>query len=104
MSAPYLDMSFQSLGSTYESRTESSKIPDPSNPNFLQRIVLEVKLPEKSTFAAPLALKVHDVRLGGFLKPIVAVGAVEMETKIPWCLDTYVQVDIYELRLGTSTQ
>ena len=90
MAAPFLEMTLDSLGSSYTSKTQPSKVPNPSNPNYLERIVLPVKLPEKSIYASPMSIKVRDNRLGGFLKPIVGVGAIALSTKIPWCKDTYV--------------
>lgn len=64
--------------------TEKSKRPSGSNPNFLQRIVKEVDLPENAHFAPRLNIIVKDTRLGGFQTPIVASASVEMTTKIPW--------------------
>ena len=47
-------------------------------------------MPENSIYATPLAVVVKDRRLGGFLKPIVGTGAIDLTTKIPWCEDTYI--------------
>ena len=91
MTAPFLEMTLDSLGTSYESKTQVSKVPNPDNPNFLERIVLPVRLPEKSIYASPLSIKVRDSRLGGYLKPVVGVGAIQLASKIPWCPDTYVK-------------
>ncbi|KAG7389144.1 hypothetical protein PHYBOEH_007572 [Phytophthora boehmeriae] len=64
--------------------TEKSKRPSGSNPNFLQRIVKEVELPENAHFAPRLNIIVKDTRLGGFQTPIVGSASIEMSTKIPW--------------------
>jgi hypothetical protein len=90
MTSPYLELSLESLGNTYTSVTAPSKVPNPDSPNFLERIVLPVRMPENSIFATPLTIRVRDKRLGGFLKPIVGTGAVDLTSKIPWCEDTYI--------------
>ncbi|CAI5732253.1 unnamed protein product [Peronospora destructor] len=64
--------------------TEKSKRPSGSNPNFLQRIVKEVELPENAHFAPRLNIIVKDTRLGGFQTPIIGSASIEMSTKIPW--------------------
>ncbi|KAK1942894.1 Dysferlin [Phytophthora citrophthora] len=64
--------------------TEKSKRPSGSNPNFLQRIVKEIDLPENAHFAPRLNIIVKDTRLGGFQTPIVGSASIEMSTKIPW--------------------
>ncbi|ETO84330.1 hypothetical protein F444_01744 [Phytophthora nicotianae P1976] len=64
--------------------TEKSKRPSGSNPNFLQRIVKEVELPENAHFAPRLNIIVKDTRLGGFQTPIVGSASIEMSSKIPW--------------------
>ncbi|KAE8903430.1 hypothetical protein PF005_g14426 [Phytophthora fragariae] len=64
--------------------TEKSKRPSGSNPNFLQRIVKEVQLPENAHFAPRLNIIVKDTRLGGFQTPIVGSASIEMSSKIPW--------------------
>lgn len=50
---------------------------------------MPVKLPLKSIYASPLQIRARDTRLGGYLKPIVGVGIIDLSTKIPWCPDTY---------------
>jgi len=104
MVSPFLEMSLDSLGTSYATKTQQSKIPHPSNPNFLQRIVLPVRLPEKSIYASPLSIKVRDCRLGGYLKPVVGVGAIALSTKIPWCPETYIPpaMDIYIAQEGAK--
>lgn len=36
MTQPFLDLSLESVGTTYEARTRPSKAPTPSSPNFLE--------------------------------------------------------------------
>ena len=63
--------------------TKSSKKPNPSNPNILERFVIDVNLPTNPIFTQPLFLRVFDKRLGGYSKPMVAAGVVDLESKIP---------------------
>ncbi|OQS02130.1 hypothetical protein THRCLA_05475 [Thraustotheca clavata] len=67
-----------------EMKTEKSKRPSGSNPNFLQRIVREVELPEVSLFAPMLNVMVRDTRLGGWIKPTVGNCSIDMTTRLPW--------------------
>ncbi|KAJ8550633.1 hypothetical protein ON010_g10436 [Phytophthora cinnamomi] len=70
--------------------TEKSKRPSGSNPNFLQRIVKEVELPENAHFAPRLNIIVKDTRLGGFQTPIIGMttfAEVELESADEWADD-----------------
>ena len=84
MQYPYLDFVMDAMGKKSIVSTAPSKRPNPSNPNYLERIVMEADLPEKAIFAAPLCIRAHDTRLGGYLKPEVGVGTIFMVPKIPW--------------------
>lgn len=64
--------------------TERSKRPSGTNPNYLQRVVREVQLPENALFSPRLNVFVKDTRLGGFHVPCVGVCAIDMTDKIPW--------------------
>lgn len=90
MCAPFLEVELNSFGSSYLSTTASSKRPEPENPNFLEKIVMPVMLPEHSIFSTPLQIRARDTRLGGWLKPVVGVCQIDLTTKIPWCEDTYI--------------
>lgn len=81
---PYLEFTLDIMGQKSKESTAPSKRPNPSNPNFLERIVMEVNLPEKAIFASPLKISAHDTRLGGYLKPEVGVGSIKIQQKIPW--------------------
>ncbi|KAF0685796.1 Aste57867_22404 [Aphanomyces stellatus] len=82
---PFIEFS---LGNTehadQEMKTEQSKRPSGTNPNFLQRIVREVELPEEALFAPMLNIMVKDTRLGGWYLPLIGTCSVDMSTKIPW--------------------
>ncbi|ETV80250.1 hypothetical protein H257_06591 [Aphanomyces astaci] len=67
-----------------EMKTEKSKRPSGENPNFLQRIVREVELPEDSLFAPMLNIMVKDTRLGGWNTPTIGNASIDMTTKLPW--------------------
>merc|ERR1711871_865607 len=63
--------------------TKASRKPNPSNPNILERFLIDVSLPVNPIFTQPLFLRVYDKRLGGFSKPMVAAGVIDLESKIP---------------------
>eukprot|EP01038_Epipyxis_sp_PR26KG_P004421 gene4421-6250_t len=90
MQSPFMEIELNSFGSTYLATTATSKKPNPSNPNYLEKIKMPVKLPENSIFSSPLQIRMRDTRLGGFQKPMVGVTAIDLSTKIPWCTDTYI--------------
>lgn len=85
----YLDITLNSFGSEYSSKTKSSKRPEPANPNFLEHIIMSVELPLNSIYTSPLCIKVKDVRLGGYSKPTVGVCQIDLSTKLPWDETTY---------------
>lgn len=84
MVSPYLNIELETPEKVERIQTMSSKKPEPENANFLERLVLPVKLPDNALFATPLILRAHDTRLGGFMTPEVAVGSVSLVDKIPW--------------------
>jgi hypothetical protein len=84
MMSPYLEMEMECVDKKVTMETEPSKRPTPDDPNFLQRLVMPVMLPDNALFAPPLALRARDLRLGGYLKPEVGVGSVDLLNKIPW--------------------
>ena len=45
---------------------------------------MEVDLPSNALFAVPMMMRARDNRLGGFSKPEVGVGYIDMVDKIPW--------------------
>ncbi|KAE9109774.1 hypothetical protein PF007_g12109 [Phytophthora fragariae] len=63
--------------------TNPSSKPSSRNPNFLQRIVVPVKMPLDSLFAPRLNITVYDQLLGGFYKPVIGVCAVDLSRKLP---------------------
>ncbi|RHY35089.1 hypothetical protein DYB32_000418 [Aphanomyces invadans] len=65
-----------------EMKTEKSKRPSGANPNFLQRIVREVELPEDSLFAPMLNILVKDTRLGGWYTPLIGNACINVRQKV----------------------
>lgn len=63
--------------------TNPSSKPSSRNPNFLQRIVVPVKMPLDSLFAPRLNITVYDQLLGGFYKPVIGVCSVNLSRKMP---------------------
>lgn len=56
MQNPFLQIDYDSFGKKDSINTESSKKPSPDNPNFLQRMVMAVHLPDNALFSTPLHL------------------------------------------------
>ncbi|RHY24406.1 hypothetical protein DYB25_000601 [Aphanomyces astaci] len=82
---PYIEFNLGSSDhANQEMKTEKSKRPSGANPNYLQRIVREVELPEDSLFAPMLNILVKDTRLGGWYTPLIGNASINMSTKIPW--------------------
>ena len=69
--------------------TKASKRPSGQNPNFLERIVLKLQLPEDALFAPRLTLTARDTRLGGYQKPTIGTASIDLSNKLPWCSDSY---------------
>jgi hypothetical protein len=90
MQAPFISVELNSFGSKFKSQTASSKKPEPANPNYLEKLIMPVVLPENALFSSPLQIKAHDTRLGGYLKPIVGVCQIDMTNKMPWCEKYYI--------------
>ncbi|CAI5741958.1 unnamed protein product [Peronospora destructor] len=63
--------------------TNPSSKPSSCNPNFLQRIVVPVKMPLDSLFAPRLNITVYDQLFGGFYKPVIGVCSVNLSKKMP---------------------
>jgi hypothetical protein len=63
--------------------TNPSSKPSSRNPNFLQRVVVPVKMPLDSLFAPRLNIVVYDQLLGGFYKPVIGVCSVDLSRKMP---------------------
>ncbi len=64
--------------------TASSRRPNGSNPNYLERIVLPVQLPLNPLYSPQLLVMLTDHRLGGLLKPMVGSFSVCLSSKMPW--------------------
>ena len=57
--------------------------PSASDPNYLEKIDLPIKIPTNPIFIQPIIVRVFDTRLGGYSKPMVATGTIDMEEKMP---------------------
>ncbi|RLN21310.1 hypothetical protein BBJ28_00020174, partial [Nothophytophthora sp. Chile5] len=64
--------------------TNPSSKPSSRNPNFLQRVIVPVKMPLDSLFAPRLNITVFDQQLGGFYKPVLGVCSVDLSRKMPF--------------------
>ncbi|DAZ97328.1 TPA: hypothetical protein N0F65_003692 [Lagenidium giganteum] len=63
--------------------TNPSSKPSGRNPNFLERIIVPVKMPVDALFAPRLNITVYDQLLGGFYKPTLGVCSVDLCSKLP---------------------
>uniref|UniRef100_M4BZV0 C2 domain-containing protein n=1 Tax=Hyaloperonospora arabidopsidis (strain Emoy2) TaxID=559515 RepID=M4BZV0_HYAAE len=63
--------------------TNPSSKPSSRNPNFLQRVVIPVKMPIDALFAPRLNITVYDQLFGGFYKPVIGVCSVDLSKKMP---------------------
>lgn len=48
-------------------------------------MIIEAKLPEDPIFCPRVNVRLFDTRLGGFSKPLVGMGSIDLSDKIPWC-------------------
>lgn len=62
--------------------TNPSSKPSPKNPNFLQRVLIPVKMPVDALFAPRLNVTVSDQLLGGFYKPVLGVCSIDLSRKL----------------------
>ncbi|KAG1697428.1 hypothetical protein DVH05_016302 [Phytophthora capsici] len=84
MNTPFAKFEVGEITKTNQPKfTNPSSKPSSRNPNFLQRIVIPVKLPLDSLFAPRLNITVYDQLLGGFYKPVIGVCAVDLCKKMP---------------------
>jgi len=81
---PHVEFKVDSGGGCHTATTDNSKRPSGSNPNFLERIIMECRLPVKPIFAPPLTMKLLDNRLAGMYKPVVGVSKIDLSRKLPW--------------------
>jgi hypothetical protein len=62
--------------------TKKSRVPSSSNPNFLQRFFLAVRVPLNSKFAPTVRMVVKDHRLGGLMPVVVGIGNISLLNKV----------------------
>jgi hypothetical protein len=67
--------------------TAASKMPTAKDPNYLERAIIPVELPEDPTFAPQLEIRVFDKRLGGLSQPLIGADCVNLARKLPWAMD-----------------
>ncbi|CAM9701229.1 unnamed protein product, partial [Scytosiphon promiscuus] len=85
MQMPYMQLEVDlPNGKRVSLTTNPSKKPSGADANFLERLTVPLDLPVRDMFAPRLKLRVRDSRLGGFLTPVVGVGAVDLAKKLPW--------------------
>jgi len=81
---PHLKFYLDTNDGTVTGATSESKAPTPDNPNFLEKVVMPVNLPENPIFCPALRIAAFDSRLGGASTPNVGNCRVSLTTKCPW--------------------
>lgn len=81
---PHLKFYLDTNDGTVTGATSESKAPAPDNPNFLEKVVMPVNLPENPIFCPALRIAAFDSRLGGASTPNVGNCRVSLSTKCPW--------------------
>ncbi|ETV96991.1 hypothetical protein H310_09840 [Aphanomyces invadans] len=82
---PFLQFDIGEVSSSNRpKKTGGSSKPTPQNPNFLERIIIPLQLPEDAQFAPRLNLSVFDTLLGGFHKPLLGTCSIDLTTKLPF--------------------
>ena len=85
MSEPFIEFEVPCLsGVPGKVSSSTSKKPEPSNPNFNERLNLDVMLPVDEDLAPFITLILKDVRMGGYLKPICGVAKIPLKDRLPW--------------------
>jgi len=79
---PFLqfDVASQSYGDS--AKTAQSRVPSPNNPNFLDRLIIDTKLPEDPLYAPALEIKCYDARVGGTV--VLGTASIALSAKEPW--------------------
>jgi hypothetical protein len=67
-------------------QTSAVKTPNPENPNYLDRYILPVPMPEDPLFTPILEVRVFDQRIGGSIAGNLLIGtiSVDLSNKLPW--------------------
>ncbi|KDO20674.1 hypothetical protein SPRG_13426 [Saprolegnia parasitica CBS 223.65] len=82
---PYLQFEIGEVTSTNRPKlTAPSAKPSPHDPNYLERIVIPISVPEDARYAPRLNLSVYDTLLGGFVKPLLGTASIDLATKLPF--------------------
>ncbi|OQR80945.1 myoferlin-like protein [Achlya hypogyna] len=82
---PFLQFEIGEVSSTNRPKlTAPSAKPSPHDPNYLERIVIPLAVPEDARYAPRLNLSVYDTLLGGFHKPLLGTASIDLATKLPF--------------------
>eukprot|EP00596_Hydrurales_sp_CCMP1899_P004949 CAMPEP_0119051930 /NCGR_PEP_ID=MMETSP1177-20130426/73383_1 /TAXON_ID=2985 /ORGANISM="Ochromonas sp, Strain CCMP1899" /LENGTH=1845 /DNA_ID=CAMNT_0007031303 /DNA_START=346 /DNA_END=5881 /DNA_ORIENTATION=+ len=98
---PYLqfDVASQSFGDSM--KTSQCRIPSPNDPNYLDRLILDTKLPEDPLFAPALEIKCYDSRMGSNI--ILGTLSVDLATYLPWNGAEYIPPRQHKILESTLT-
>ena len=81
---PYLIFSIGSGPQAETFETAPSNKPSGSDPNFLIRQIIPVKLPLNPLFTPRLALTGFDKRFGGLVNAVVGAASIDLSKKVFW--------------------
>ena len=85
---PYLQFDLVSTGYGDSIKTPSSRLPAPSNPNYLERQIIPVNIPDNPLYCPALEVQVWDQRY--LADVMLGVITIDLRTKLPWNGNEYI--------------
>ncbi len=64
-------------------KTKPSKLPSVTNPNFLERILIPIDIPNNPLYAPTINIIVRDMLFAGLVRPILGRISISLNRKIP---------------------
>jgi hypothetical protein len=81
---PHIEFTVASVPQRSRQETKKSKVPNGSNANFLERLILPCRLPINSLYAPSVDVRVKDEQLSGLRKPTIGTTTIGLDFRIPW--------------------
>ena len=85
---PYIQFNLVSTGYGDSVKTPSSRLPTPNDPNFLERKIMQVNIPDDPLYCPALEVQVWDSRT--LDSTLLGVITIDLRTKLPWNGNEYV--------------
>jgi hypothetical protein len=79
---PYLQLDLVSTGYGDSIKTSPSRLPMPTNPNYLERQIVSVDIPDDPLYCPALEVQVWDQRT--LDRIMLGVITIDLRTKLPW--------------------